>query len=280
MKRIPFILLACVLLLCALPLPLVARANGMVIPENDFYERHKDKCITVEQYFCFTDGRDFSLKKEPGAKDDLETDEFVKKLVSDEGFFVHYAYLHRGIPWGYVAGLRYGYSFSGWISLDGAMLAYNEDFFAEDFKDLFYSYPGGKSVVLAKLESATDLVFWHWPCSGEQAYINDWRNLPVITASDISDAKDFAFSNVYRDAQGREWVYITCYWKSSWICLDDPENDAIPKTINHPRPWGWGPEDFPVGGMSIPLWIAIVVSAIAISAAVLVLIFWKPRRDG
>ncbi|MCL2671077.1 MAG: hypothetical protein FWF10_03465 [Clostridiales bacterium] len=274
MKRILSILFAVQLTL----LPLTALADVVFSVDNDFYERHKDDCVPVNQSFCFPEG-EITLKKEPDSEFEVYTPAY---LFATHGYYVDCAYNHGGALWGYLSGVSHGDSYAGWIPLEGAMLAYNAAGFERDYRDAFYDYPGGDEAVLERLEAAEHLIFWLWPCSGRPVYGDSWHFPPMNNVADFREAGDYSFLRTFRDDEGREWAYFSCGWKAGWICLDDPENASIPVTIDHPGPWEWNMKDYPLGRPDRPdnklVWTIVLICVAVLASAGLVLFLWKPKK--
>lgn len=52
-----------------------------------------------------------------------------------------------------------------------------------------------------------------------------------------------------------------------WICLSDPENDAIPAFFPAPDPTGWSPPgqtELPVTGMTVSTIIVVIIVALSV----------------
>jgi len=266
-------------------LPLSALADVVFTTFNSFYEQYKDECVPVNQTFCFPD--EPMLKREPGSDINVNA---PMGLFRDYGYYVHRAYNRAGELWGYMSGFSHGYSYAGWIPLDGAMLAYNPELFREEYGAAFYAFSESDEEILTRLDDAAVIVYWRWPCSGKQVHGSGGLSMDVSTPEAIRYAGgDYRFTDVFKDEQGREWSYFVCNWKSGWICLDDPENAAIPATIDHPAPWEWNMEDYPPGSAGRPgrpgkpmderlVWTIILVAAAVLGSAGLVFFLLKPKK--
>ena len=271
------LLLVCLLgAVCVPSVP--AYADVVFTVENSFYERHKNECVLVKEVFCFPGEESVSIKQAPGSATEVKLMDYEVTRIKNYGYYVLCVYNYKGTPWGYVDHVSHGGSFSGWIPLNGAMLADDENSFLEDYRNAFYDYPGSDEDILKKLESVDQLVFWRWPCSGKA--ILDWGGLicRVDNAGDIRELGNYDFSNAFKDAEDREWIHFENDWKIGWICLDDPGNANIPASISNPKPWLWNPEDFPEGGISTSVLIIIFVAVAVVGSAVLILVFWKPHK--
>ncbi|MCL2672047.1 MAG: hypothetical protein FWF10_08425 [Clostridiales bacterium] len=233
MKRIPSILLAVLLLLCVLPALKAAKADIIFTPTNDFFDRYKEDCILVERYFYFPNADKIVLKTEPGSDTDAE-------MPSPNGIgsahinqiLINYVYDYNGTPWGYTTRISHYGSFAGWVSLEDALLVYDEIAFAREHRDSFYEYPGGNKAIRDKLQDASTIVVWDFPCSG--------KALSRTIDNTTQDALPAVFSVLaaYRDEAGREWAHIlTHLGYPLWICLSDPKSARIPASFSPPQAW-------------------------------------------
>lgn len=266
-----FILL--LLAVCCLSIfPPAARADVLVEPNNDFYSRHRHECVRVDRsFYANGEGGFASLKKEPGSNDE------VIQIVNGEILYIMLTYNRQGELWGateiFSPEIPPNQRPNGWISMEQLLLKYDYISFEEDHWNEIY--PIGADY--EQLPTEGDLVFWSWPGSGIEAFFleEEWRS------SDV-EANWLQPELGYRDSAGREWGLFTYVYgaRNLWACLSDPSNRDIPAFNPEPAPelWQASATDSPPGGLSTPLLLIILVVALAMGTAVLIRVFWKPKK--
>jgi hypothetical protein len=260
------------LLLCSLLLPrLIASADVLIEPNNDFYNRHRTECERLDRYF-YANGASgsVSLKTEPGVRGVLsgvvENGEVINILAT---------YNYQGETWGvtqiHTPDTPYNKLPNGWVPMSQLLPEYDSISFSEEHQSEIYSYAGNYE----ELQAVVEFTIWAWPGSGIIRGTFLTANLP-----EDMDAY-YADSPAYRDEDGREWVSWGYMFgiRNVWICLSDPANDSIPAF--NPEP----PLDFHRSGdtaaetltkkLSLPWLIIILVSALVVITFILIRIFWK-----
>ena len=246
----------------------VAHADVIVEPQNDFFFAHRNDCVYVgRSFYVNSESGSVSLKKEPGSNYEVSVCE------NSEVLYISHTYDYNGEIWGaaeiYDEKSRWVY---GWVQMNQLTPVYDYISFAEDHQNEFSPYTGNYE----ELSTAEQIVAWTYPCSGNISgtfthNINDY----------IKDLKDSVFTpQVYKDEQGREWVYV---FNSYWICLSEPGNENIPAAISSDQTNNWQtdytaapqPED---KEFSMILLIIILIFVLITGTAVLIRIFWKPNR--
>ena len=286
LTRVGIIALTLCLLGALLTAPALADGVWSPAPSNNFFELHKDACVPVNMTFVIPGEEEPSLKTRPGSHTEVESSrdyESFKAWVQQNGYSVSHVYNYKGELWGYVYGLLYGPGgggAAGWILLDGAALAYSSDFFLKEYRAQLYAYPGDREQVVQQLESA-EVVYWKWPCSGkrETHFISIEGLMLLPEPEDLQDVANYDFSNMFRDEQGREWVYFSCYAVWGWICLDDPSNPSMPTTIDNPQPFTWDPKDYPQV-MSSTLKLAIALVGFVVLTSLALILILNRRKKG
>ncbi|MCL1847251.1 MAG: hypothetical protein FWF91_04720 [Coriobacteriia bacterium] len=190
-------------------------AFGDVAPwiDDPFFAKHERDCVYENRYYTVNNASgSVDIVVEPGSS--------RKLAVAENGttLYVMFTYTKGGKAWG--VGWPHGdfdARVSGWFSMEGLEVQYDNISFFEDFKDELYSYTGDYH----KLEQAEDIIIWSYPGSGEQVGLLYYRS---------DDDFSYIFSSAYRDTQGREWGFISYYLgqRNVWVCISDPGNASIP----------------------------------------------------
>lgn len=264
------------LVIIALMFPIAASADVIIAPEyNSFYSSNYDKCVYLGRDFYANGSNGFiALKNRPGA--------WRGSCNIENGAILHisFAYNLNGRLWGiteiYEQEKNRSEFRNGWIPMDDLILAYDYISFEEDHQNEIYL----RSDVYELLPERSDIVFWTWPGSGEIKHILEgkWRSNSEHEQIFLSDEKP-----AYRDAEGREWVFINYLFGrvSAWILLEDPENRDVPmfNPAPEPEPWRPGSEYLEQhGGTSqLTVLLIIVVALLVLVTAVLIRIFWKRK---
>lgn len=248
-----------VILVCFLFLPSVVMSADVIIePENDFYEQNKSEIIYLDRSFI-ANGKDgfASVKEAPGAKGE------TGRLQNGEKTYIQYSCLYDGDYWGYSLVLQ------GWIKTDQLLVLYDYVAFEEEHFDELYLYNGDYGII----KETRSAIAWAWP--GADA--------PLWAIEDI-DTEHFSVDYAYTDSEGREWGFVTNFTSSRniWVCLSEPLNRDIPAFNPAPEPAPWVTEtvhtEINASGDSM-LWLIVgLVAVLVIGTAVLIRVFWKPRK--
>ncbi len=215
MKTIRIFLLV---LVCFLLIPsVVAHADVIIEPENEFYEEYKSEIIYLGRSFI-ANGKDgfAAVREAPGAKSE------TGRLQNGEKTYFQYSCLYDGDYWGYSLVLQ------GWIQTDQLLVLYDYVAFEEEHFNELYLYKGD----YGKIKETRSAIAWPWP--GADA--------PLWTIEDI-DMEYFYIIYAYKDSQGREWAFAESNdYGYMWICLSDLMNSDIPAFNPAPEPTKWVPE--------------------------------------
>jgi len=268
-------------LLCSV-FALPAHADVVWYDPNIFYEVHKDECIEVRLVLAIPGEKQVSLKSRPGSLTEVKLDDYYKEILENEGYYVQCACNYRGQLWGYVDYTSHGPSFSGWIPLKNAVLAYTSQDFLEEYSGSFFAYKEDAEKLVKQLESV-DVVFWKWPCSGKiERSQSSWGGLSArLLPEDIQDTDNYDFSRMFKDNQERQWVYFDCYAQRGWICLDEPATTSMPTTITGSKPWSLDPEDYPPLIVSIfptPVLVVFLVAFVVLASVLLIVFLNKQKK--
>ena len=260
-KHLTALIAVCFLLASSL----AAYADLLIEPENDFYDRYRDKIVYLGRSFSANGADGFVfVRTEPGSKKNLA------KVANGETFFVRYSCLYNGDYWGFI------FDHSGWIKLSEMLVLYDYVAFEEDHLDELYLYSGD----YAAIKETCSAIAWPWP--GADALL--W------TIEDLN-IDNFRVSHAYKDDAGREWGFVTYLYGSRniWFCLSDPLNRDIPVFNPVPEPGVWVSETehidiklqmkTPENDSSKLIVVIILVAALVIGTAVLIKIFWKPKSE-
>jgi len=243
---------------------LFAGADGIVEPENDFYNQHRDECVYLGRSFVNAKYNSVSIKNEPDAHDDIGI------IKNGETVYLEYSCLFDGAYWGMSQ-----YRYNGWVKIDQLLVLYDYVAFEEDHFDEFYEYNGAYD----ELRNAGAAIAWPWPGSG----------IPLFTIESI-DTEHFKALHVYMDDAGREWGFVPYYYGNGniWVCLNDPLNRDTLATNPAPQPAVWETETFHYdialyknvqkSKSSMLIIIIIMVAALVAGTAILIKVFWTPQK--
>ena len=278
-RLITFMILICCFLLISVQ---IARADLILPPDNDFYERYKSQCIYLGRSFTVNSADGFvSVQKEPGSPEEMTT------LENGEIIYVEYSCFFNGDFWGITSFLNSDknsdlWRLSGWVKMDQLLVLYDYVAFEEDHPGEFYIYDGDYEAI----RETGAMIAWAWPGSGTVLW----------TVEDV-DTENFYVLHAYMDEEGREWGFVTYFYGSRdiWVCLSDPLNRDIPAFNPDPGsgPWesetvhteileteNWQAETAPEDEFPLPVLIIILVALLVIGTVVLIWVFWKPNKGG
>ena len=264
--------LSCFLLVISILLlfPLIAYADMVWTPPDDFYNANSSRCQSLNRNFYINSEMGYlHIKKEPGS----ETE--VGVALNGNIFNVSFTYNPRGEKWGVIMFTSAnGQQVTGWVPMDQLVLVYDKYSFMEDHSSEFYGYSGDYEALF----EVDELVFWSWPGSGIITSVHSTQD------NDLE--RDWLFaSKAYKDSEGCEWGLIPYFYASRdlWICLSDPSNRDIPAFNPAPVPALWpsvDPATIPDTNkpwLSALLPIIILVVVLAIATAVLIRVFLKKK---
>ena len=250
----PLLLLMLLLLL----LPVTARADAIVLPDNDFFMQHQSEIVLLGRSFSAIGGEGgVPVRNAPNDRRESA------KLQDGEVVFIQYSCLCDGEYWGLA------YEPSGWVKLSQMLVVYDYIAFEEEHLSEFYPYSGDYAAV----RDARAAIVWAWPGTDVP---------PLWTYKDL-DIDYFGVSHAYMDNEGREWGFIMYLYgnRNIWICLSDPLDSDIPAFNPAPAPgiWESDTEHTDIGsaqsnGRTIVI-IAVLVAVLVIGTAILIKILWK-----
>ena len=256
-----------ILTVCFFLMPaLVAYADLVVEPENDFFKRYGNECVYLgRNFYAIGENGTAPMKKAPNSNEN------VAYIASAETIYVEYSCYYEGEYWGLTSfypdnGWQKLY---GWVKLSEFYVLYDYVAFEEDYLNDFYTYKGD----YAEIKKTRAAVAWPWPGADS----------PLWTIEDL-DTTNFWVLHAYEDEQGREWGFVTYLYGSPnvWFCLSDPLNKDIPAFNPAPKPMTWESETAhnDVRKSENPaLWIIIIlVAALVVGTIVLIKVFWKPNE--
>ena len=268
----------CLLIIALMLLfPVAAYADVIWTPPDSFYEKNYEKCDHLNRMFYANGERGYvSAKKEPGSNTD------VGAIINGGQYHVSFTYEHRGERWGVIMLDGWGTGTrdqirTGWVPMDQLVLVYDQISFSADHSHEFYDYSGDYGALF----EVKELIFWTWPGSGQISMVHD-----NPTLRDREPAKDWLMAAIaYKDSEGREWGFIPYFFasRSNWVCLSDPGNRDIPAFNPALMPELFPPADpseLPASGNGILTLLIIIfmVAALVIGTAVLIRVFWKPKK--
>ena len=270
LKRVFVFIAACFIMLAA---PFSVFADILYEPRDDFYIRNRKDCEDLRLNFT-ANGADgyVSVKREPGS------DREIIAVENGEMFRIYLVYNNQGESWGLCDRVMPTFSdeegwnwYTGWAKMEELLLVYDYLAFEKEHENEFYGYDGSYD----KVTNAEKNVMWTYPGSGVVAGIHSEKI--------DEDYLNWYNPQTYRDAEGREWIYLRRLPQGDvfniWICVSDPENEDIP-AIDQPRENPLTGDMFaaPSPGLSLPRVVIIMVTALLIGTAVLIRLFWKPNK--
>ena len=280
MKRC-FLVLSMAMLL-SMSLPLVARADVVWTPPDDFFEKNYTLCKARDRNF-YVNGEPgyIYVYKEPGST--IIVDTITNGPIYHVSFTYNDKYNDEGTQWGVIMlddwSVPHEQRRSGWVLMEQLTLVYDNISFQEEYRHEFYSYTGSNDALF----EVDELVLWTWPGSGIIASTFD---IAGKSSDDLELAHTWLVaSQAYKDGEGREWGMIPYFYASRdmWVCFSDPGNSEIPAFNPVPEPELWStavPSEIPSPdeGFSTTLLVIILVAALAVCTAVLIRVFWKANR--
>ena len=253
-------------------LPLTARADVVIEPENAFYQKNRREIIELGRSFLAnSDDGGVPVKEAPGAGKD------EGYIENGEVAYVRYSCLYGGEYWGYI------YERSGWVRLDMMLVVYDYVTFEEEHITEFYPYAGD----FKEIADAGAAAVWPWP--GADA--------PLWTFEGLA-ADSLSAAHAYRDAEHREWIFVPYIYgqRNIWICVSEPLSREIPGLNPAKQPAVWVPDTAHVdllrenggqaqenGGIKaisgISAWVIVLVAGVVSGTAVLIWIVWRPDKN-
>lgn len=268
-KRLGVLLLA---LLFIVSTPGLARADVLVEPRDDFYEKHRDTCVYQSRQYLANGAEGYAtLWKSPASSTQTEN------VANGEILNVDFVYTAAdGTKWGGVWGAE-AEELRGWVRLDDCLVLPDYIAFAEAYAEAFVDFDPAYADALADVET---VALWKYPGSGmlvsevEAEWFHD----------DMSGA-GYVFDRCYVDADGRFWGFCQyCYGiKNTWICLSDPANttlaaDAAILPLNGELILAAA--HIPAPGAGIPMLAVILVVALAAVTALLIWLLFRKKKQG
>jgi len=262
-ERVAALLILAVVLSLAFPV-MLAEADAIALPDNDFLMRNMDDCEYLGRLFFANSENGFvSLRSAPGANRE------IVKFANGEILNITFTYDHKGEIWG-IAEFQSPKTerwASGWLPMAALYPKYDYRSFDADFAHEFFAYDD-------ELDLSGDIVLWSWPGSGDVVWVFE---------PDRWELDNLTFTHAYRDTEGREWGFIGYLYgtRNVWVCISDPSNKSIPAFNPAPPPALWpaaDPSTVPGGDFSTPLLVIILVVVVAMITVVLIRVFWKKDK--
>ena len=249
MKRICTLLIAS-LLISSLTVP--ALADVIWEPGDSFYDSHRFEVKYVE--YVYEAVRDTALYASPKA--------FAGERIP-EGQTISINYLWKK-NWGagHVNLVQAGGYQEGWFELTDFRRLYTVVDFESSHQGEFAGREG-----TVPLERGNPVYLYSFPGSG--------ISYPTDTAP-VEGEDSLRYTAVYTDPEGLEWGGIEYPEGRLWVCLSEPRNSSLPRTV--PKYAEDAPPEAPP-----PLLPAVIVAAVAAVTLLLILLLRKknaPRRDG
>ncbi|MCL2671735.1 MAG: hypothetical protein FWF10_06835 [Clostridiales bacterium] len=260
MKRILVVAISCLLF----AMPLLAYADALVEPQNDFYWRYWNQTVYLGRSFVANgENGTVPVREEPGASGT------TAMLQKSDVTYVERSCLYDREFWGYTD------EYSGWVPLGQMLVLYDYVAFAEEHPGEFYLYDGD----FAEIKNGKAAIAWPWPGAEDSLW----------TYEDL-DTEYFFISYAYMDDNGNEWGFITYLYggRNIWVCLSDPLNPDLPALHPALEPSVWVLEtahidiyrDLGTRAKMQTTFIISITSVLVLIAgtAVLIKVLWKPKE--
>ena len=253
--------LLCMIICGLLVLPLVVRADILIEPTNNFYEKNSEKCVLLGRNFCFN-----GEEGQVSIKDAPYTQKEVATFKNGENIYVEYSCLYDGEYWGIVTYDNSGHA--GWVEMNQLLVLYDYVAFAEEHFSEFYQYTGDFN----EMKVIGEAIIWTWPGSG--------NSRGVMKGIDV---ENFSVLYAFLDDHGREWGFVSYLFGSRnfWICLSEPINQDIPNFNPRPEPTKWVTDtvhtDIKQDNNQAIMLVTALVVALVTGTAILIKIFWEPQ---
>ena len=243
----------------------IAHPENIIYSGNGFYARNRSHILYLGRSFVANSDTGYvPVRYAPGLEDEMT------RVDNGNIVFLEYSCLYDGEFWGLIAVTRSPEPKVGWVKLDDFLVLYDYVAFEEEHIDTLTRHSGN----LDEIDKAGTMIAWSWPGSG----ISFWTVEGVNTSS-------LSIAHAYTDYDGREWGFIRYISNSDniWVCTSDPVNPDIPAFNPAPPPGGWVSDtvhtDIAELNKSPFLLAFILVSFLAVSSVVLILVLWKAKRN-
>ena len=235
MKRFVIIIIS-IMVLVLTPVGLV---YADVVWGTDFTGVKEENLITLDRYL-FADGKNGYIVTRETIDNKKEFSRFENGTI----IRISQIYNHGGEYLG-VEKPMHG-SRPGWFPMKDLLLFYDMADFEAAHQNELREFDGD----LRKLADAEAFYYWRWPGS-------DWEKRFFDKADNYVENEGIDVRHIWTDDEGRTWAYIIIYGGSEgrgmmeagasqgWVCLDEPENGAIPAFNPSPEPVRWSPTEYP-----------------------------------
>ncbi len=256
-KLLSLLLVALLALTCVFPVS----ADLIFEPDDNFYTRHSDECVSVERNFVATET--VNSVNEPNS------DIIYGKLNKGDEVYISYIYEDSSnTTWGLISFSEV----SGWIPMGYLEVIYDNVSFTEEFGSEFNEDTDELKI---SQEGLSSLVFHDYPGSENFWEFELWDD----------SYHDIRFTHSYTDPNGATWGYVGYFYGSKgWVCVDAPASTDASVIIERENQslypdslYDDTPEEN--GGLS-PVWIAaILVAAVCAVTAVLILVLTRKKNQ-
>jgi len=232
-----------------------ASADLVIAPNDDFYQDNSDQCDTMGRSFVrSTESESIIMYESPYANN------VICKIENSIPVFVQFTYTDEDDA---VWGLAEYEKKTGWVSMGGLKLIYDNISFMEEHAEEFGTYDGE----LGDYKMKEAVILWTYPNSG-------------VVSTELKDITDITMSQTYTDQEGYVWGYVAYYRISEgWICLDAPESKDLSVTKMENKVLFDQPEKKPASESPLVIAILIVlIAALTIGTAILIRVFWKKKK--
>lgn len=232
-----------------------ASADLVIEPKDDFYQKNANQCDTM--------GRSFTKNAESGSilmYESPYTNKVIATIENSTPIYVQFTYADEDDA---VWGLAEYEKKTGWVSMGGLELVYDNISFMEEHADEFGSYHGE----LDDYQVKAAVILWTYPDSG-------------VVSVELKDITDITLSQTYTDQEGYLWGYVAYYRiAEGWICLDEPESKDLNVTKVENKVLFDQPEKSPASEQPLVIGLLIVlIAALTVGTAFLIRVFWKKKK--
>lgn len=247
-------------------------ADVIATPNDDFYEEHYEECEhSVRTYIANSKKGYVDIYRNPESK------KTITYLLNDTKVQTTFTYVNpNGITWGVVEDQSILGAFSedaGWIRLDEFVVVYDHEEFLKEHQEEIVAQPVDWDLSTYQ----NDIYLWTYPNSGIQSGVID-------PTTDYAANYSKTYDQYYEDEEDNRWVYIGYYMTmKGWICIDDPENDAISEVDTS---WEEGVTLYPaaVPDPMNPYYrevaiVAVMVLAVVLLTVVMIRVLYRKGRN-
>lgn len=247
-------------------------ADLIATPNDDFYKEHYEDCKhSVRTYIANSKNGYAYIYRSP------ESEQTITYVLNGTKVQTTFTYIDSNeVTWAVVEDTSILGEFekdAGWIRLDEFTVVYDHEEFLKDHQEEILAQPVDWDLSTYQ----NNIYLWTYPNSGIQSGVID-------PTTEYAANYTKTYDQYYVDDAGNRWVYIGYYMiKKGWICIDDPENDAIAdvdtsweedvtlRPAKAPDSWNSYEREIAI--------VAVMVIAVVLLTAILIRVLYKKERN-